>query len=71
ESSPLCRYADYKMTARSGMVSFADSLVAPLSLINALIAALSIKKGDEVVKTLSNLETIWDEYEVYEKADNE
>ena len=59
------------MTARSGMVSFADSLVAPLSLINALIAALSIKKGDEVVKTLSNLETIWDEYEVYEKADNE
>ena len=71
ESSPLCRYADYRMTARSGMVSFADSLVAPLSLINALIAALSIKKGDEVVKTLSNLETIWDEYEVYEKADNE
>ena len=53
------------------MVSFADSLVAPLSLINALIAALSIKKGDEVVKTLSDLEEIWDEYEVYEKADNE
>ncbi len=71
ESSPLCRYADFKMTARSGMVSFADSLAAPLSLINALIAALSIKKENEVVKTLSNLETIWDEYDVYEKADNE
>lgn len=71
ESSPLCKYADYKMTARSGMVSFADSLVAPLSLINALIAALSIKKENEVVKMLSNLETIWDEYDVYEKSDNE
>lgn len=71
ESSPLCKYADYKMTARSGMVSFADSLAAPLSLINALIAALSIKKENEVVEMLSNLETIWDEYDVYEKADNE
>ncbi|MBQ9984700.1 MAG: MurR/RpiR family transcriptional regulator [Oscillospiraceae bacterium] len=71
ESSPLCKYADYKMTARSGMVSFADSLVAPLSLINALIATLSIKKEGEVVESLSNLERIWDEYDVYEKADNE
>ena len=59
------------MTARSGMVSFADSLVAPLSLINALITALSIKKEDDVVKMLSNLEMIWDEYDVYEKSDNE
>ncbi|MBQ6901798.1 MAG: MurR/RpiR family transcriptional regulator [Oscillospiraceae bacterium] len=71
ESSPLCQYADYKMTARSGMVSFADSLVAPLSLINAIIAALSIKKENEVVNTLSSLEAIWDEYNVYEKSDNE
>lgn len=71
ESSPLCKYADYKMTARSGMVSFADSLVAPLSLVNALIAALSIKKEEEVVEMLTNLENIWDEYDVYEKFDNE
>lgn len=71
EGSPLCRYADYKMTARSGMVSFADSLVAPLSLINALITALSIKKEKEVVSMLSDLEMIWDEYNVYEKTDNE
>jgi len=71
ESSPLCKYADYKMTACSGMVSFVDSLVAPLSLINALIAQLSIKKESEVVNMLSNLETIWDEYDVYEKSDNE
>ena len=71
ESSPMCRCADYRMTAISGMVSFADSLAAPLSLINALIAALSIKKEKDVTEMLSNLESIWDEYDVYEKTDNE
>ena len=71
ESSPLGRCADFKMTAISGMVSFADSLAAPLSLINALIAALSIKKEKDVTEMLSNLESIWDEYDVYEKTDNE
>ena len=70
ENSPLCRYSDYKLTAKSGMVSFADSLVAPLSLINALIAELSMKKEKEVVEMLSGLENIWDEYDVYEKSDN-
>ncbi len=71
ESSPLCRRADFRMTAISGMVSFADSLAAPLSLINALIAALSIKKEKDVTEVLANLESIWDEYDVYEKTDNE
>ena len=71
ESSPLCRCADFKMTAISGMVSFADSLAAPLSLINALIAALSIKKEKDIAEVLANLESIWDEYDVYEKTDNE
>ncbi len=71
ESSPLCRCADFKMTAISGMVSFADSLAAPLSLINALIAALSIKKEKDIAEVLANLESIWDEYDVYEKSDNE
>ena len=69
--SPLCSVAKYKLTARSGMVSFADSIVAPLSLINALIMAVSMRKGSDIQKTLSALETIWDEYEVYEKLDNE
>lgn len=71
ESSPLCRCANFKMTAISGMVSFADSLAAPLSLINALIAALSIKKEKDIAEVLANLESIWDEYDVYEKTDNE
>ena len=47
------------------MTSFADSLVAPLSLINALIVALCMKKQSQVVKTLEDLENIWDDYQVY------
>ena len=49
------------------MSTFVDSLVAPLSVINALIVALVIERKEEVGKTLSELEDIWDEYEVYEK----
>ena len=47
------------------MVSIVDSLVAPLSIINALVVALCMKKQDEMVQTLENLEHIWDEYQVY------
>lgn len=68
-SSPLVREADYFLQARSDMVSFADSLVAPLSLINALIVALGLKKADELKQTFDHLETIWDQYDVYEKAE--
>ena len=57
--------------AKSDMVSFADSLVAPFSLVNALIVAISMRKNEEISKTLDRLEKIWDEYEVYEKLDNE
>ena len=47
------------------MASIVDSLVAPLSVINALVVALCMKKQDEVVDTLATLEQIWDEYQVY------
>lgn len=47
------------------MASIVDSLVAPLSVINALIVALCMKKQKEVVSTLETLEEIWDEYQVY------
>lgn len=49
------------------MASIVDSLVAPLSVINALVVALCMKKQDEVIKTLETLEDIWDEYQVYSK----
>ncbi len=69
KASPLAGIADYTLLARSDMVSFVDSLVAPLSLVNALIAAVSRKKGAEMEGTFRALEQIWDEYQVYEKTD--
>lgn len=68
--APIVQYADKLLIARSDMASFVDSLVAPLSLINALIVAIGIKRRDEVSSTFSRLEHIWDEYEVYEKTDD-
>lgn len=66
-ASPLVPYADNVLLARSDMASFVDSLVAPLSLINAIIVAVSIRKKDMVSETFEKLENIWDEYDVYEK----
>ncbi|MFA5658186.1 MAG: MurR/RpiR family transcriptional regulator [Oscillospiraceae bacterium] len=68
-SSPLAEYADNVLIARSDMASFVDSLVAPLSLINALIVAVSIKNREKVTENLEKLEGIWDEYQVYEKIE--
>lgn len=65
--SPLNEYADYSLIARSDMASFADSLVAPLSLINAIIVAIAMNKPEEIGNTFRKLENIWDEYEVYDK----
>jgi DNA-binding MurR/RpiR family transcriptional regulator len=49
------------------MASFVDSLVAPLSVINALIVALGMRKKHETFHIFEELEHIWDEYDVYEK----
>ena len=64
--SPLAEYADDLLIARSDMNFFADSLVAPLSLINALIAALSLSSVESVRKSFEKLEEIWQENDVYE-----
>jgi DNA-binding MurR/RpiR family transcriptional regulator len=69
ETSPLAPFADDLLIARSDMNSFADSLVAPMSLINALIAAVSISNTEKVRHSFERLEKIWDEYEVYSKND--
>ena len=71
EMSPLYDTANYSLLAKSDMVSFADSLVAPLSIINALIVAVGRKKSAEVTATFERLERIWDEYQVYEKVEYE
>ena len=64
--SPLCRYAKYSLFADSDITSIVDSLVAPLSLVNSLIAAVSIKKEKDLTSVLQELEDIWDENEVYD-----
>jgi len=68
--SPVAKSADYSLIARSDMASFVDSLVAPLSVINALIVAVGMRLKDDVYGIFEKLEKIWDEYQVYEKYDN-
>lgn len=65
--SPIAAYADELLIAQSDMVSFVDSLVAPLSVINAMIVAIARKKQDEVSDRLRALEEVWDKYDVYDK----
>ncbi len=67
ELSPLGTTSDHVLIAKSDMVSLVDSLVAPLSLVNALIVAIAAKREKELSQTFANLERIWEEYEVYEK----
>lgn len=69
-SSPISEEADCTLIAKSDMASFVDSLVAPLSIINALIVAVSMNKKEQLSEHLNELEKIWDEYEVYEKPTN-
>lgn len=63
--SPLVKFAECSLIARSDMVSFVDSLVAPLSVINALLVAISVSKKDDLIKNLDRLERLWNEYQVY------
>ena len=69
DMSPLYDTSNYRLLAKSDMASFADSLVAPLSIINARIVAVGRKRTDEVTATFERLERIWDEYQVYEKVE--
>ena len=65
--SPLGQISDYVLVAKSDMVSLVDSLVAPLSVVNALIVALASAREQEMEKTFDTLEKVWEEYHVYEK----
>ena len=69
--SPLARVADHVLLARSDMASFVDSLVAPLSVINALIVAVGMSRRDEIEQTFNKLERIWEESDVYEKPEDD
>ena len=65
--SPIAEGANQVLAVKSDMVSFVDSLVAPMSIINAIVAAVARKQQNELTERLRQLETIWDEYEVYDK----
>lgn len=69
KDSPIAEYADNLLVAKSDIVSVVDSLVAPLSLINALIVAVTFSRRNEVYSNFNKLESIWDEYQVYDKSD--
>ena len=68
-SSPIVPHSTVTLTAKSEMASFVDSLVAPMSLINAMIAYIGKKKHKEVTETLGRLENVWKEYNVYTDSD--
>lgn len=68
-SAPIAKYADFLLAAKSDMVSLVDSLIAPMSVINALIVAVAARRKQETTATFDKLEEIWDMYHVYEKFD--
>lgn len=68
--SSLGQCSDHVLVAKSDMVSLVDSLVAPLSVVNALIVAIAAKKEKELSKTFQELEHVWSEYNVYEKQED-
>ncbi|MCR5626773.1 MAG: MurR/RpiR family transcriptional regulator [Lachnospiraceae bacterium] len=63
--SPMNLYSSCNLCARSDNISIVDSMVAPLSLVNAMVIALTLKKTDEVVEHLNTLEKVWEDYQVY------
>lgn len=63
--SPLASHSDYTLIAKSNMESFVDSLVAPLSLLNALIVGVGIKEKSSIYDSFSKLEKIWKRYKIY------
>lgn len=67
--SPLAQVCDHELLAKSDMLSLVDSLVAPLSVVNALIVAVSARRSQELARRLDALEGIWETYDVYKKRD--
>lgn len=66
EISPIATMADEYLTAKSNMASFVDSLVAPLSLLNALIVAIGMREKSDIKEHFNKLETIWEKYKIYD-----
>lgn len=65
KSSPMCLYSSCNLIAKSEMTNTFDSLVAPLSLINAIVTALSVKNNSRLIKNLNEVDKIWEDYQIY------
>ncbi len=65
KSSPMCLYSSCNLIAKTEMTNTFDSLTAPLSLINAIVTALSVKNNDRVIKNLNEVENVWEDYQIY------
>lgn len=70
-SSPLCFSSDYVLIAKSDFASVVDTLVAPLSLVNAILAAIVIECKEDVKNTLSKLEDVWSDQYILSKKEKE
>lgn len=68
-ASPIVNYSSCTLVARCDMGNFVDSLVAPLSLVNALVVAIVMRNKEKTAQTFETLEDIWQKYEVYSKTD--
>ena len=67
--APAGKLADHVLVAKSDMVSIVDSLVAPMSVVNAMVVSLAQEQQTQMAKTYEDLETLWDEYDVYERVE--
>lgn len=67
EVSPIAEFAHCLLIAQSDMASFMDSIVAPLSIINAIVIEITSRREREITERFDALEKLWDEYEVYAK----
>jgi len=70
-TSPLAQHAQMCLYAKSGMAAFADSLVAPMCLMNALVASVGMRQHNETSKSFQRLEDIWSQYRVYTEKENQ
>ncbi|MCD8019646.1 MAG: MurR/RpiR family transcriptional regulator [Clostridiales bacterium] len=66
--SPIVEYADCRLLAKSDVMTIVDSLVCPLSVVNALVTAVALLRKEEVEKRLTAMEALWEEYDVYNRS---
>ncbi len=70
EASPFCDLADVVLLAKNNIVSFVDSLVVPMCMINSLILNIGAKERNDIVQYFNDLEDLWDKHSIYQQDKN-